>query len=95
MVNVCRGPGEWQSYDILFEGPHWDGDTLTRPARATVLHNGVAVHHAMELLGATAHRQVGKYSKHGDAGPIQLQDHGNPVRYRNIWVRPLVPVSNE
>ena len=55
----------------------------------TVFHNGIIVHHAREMVGATSHRNVGKYSPHGPAGPIALQDHGNPVRFRNVWVRPL------
>ena len=88
-VNACRPPGEWQSYDILFETPRWENGELVRPARATVLHNGVVVHHAIEFLGATRHAAVAEYAEHGPTGPIQLQDHGNPVRFRNVWVRPL------
>ena len=89
LVNSSRGPGEWQSYDILFETPRWENGELVRPARATVLHNGVVVHHAIEFLGATRHAAVAEYAEHGPTGPIQLQDHGNPVRFRNVWVRPL------
>ena len=88
LVNVCRKPGEWQSYDILFEAPHFEGGELVEPAYVTVIHNGVLVHHRQAFLGATAHRAVAKYGEHGPA-PIKLQDHGNPVRFRNIWVRPL------
>ncbi len=88
-VNASRPPGEWQTYDILFRAPVFDGEELVSPALATVLHNGVVVHHARELLGATAHKQVAKYSAHPAKGPIQLQDHGNPVRFRNIWLREL------
>ena len=89
IVNVSVGPGEWQSYDIYFRAPRFDGETLREPARITVIHNGVCVHHARAFLGATTHRALAKYSPHADAGPVQLQDHGNPVRFRNIWVRPL------
>lgn len=89
LVNACRPAGEWQSYDIVFEAPRWEGDTLSRPARLTVFHNGILVHHAQEFLGATAHRAVARYAAHAAKGPIQLQDHGNPVRFRNIWVREL------
>ena len=89
LVNACRAPGEWQSYDIVFRAPKFDGEKLVRPARATVLHNGVLVQDAQELLGATVHREVAKYSAHPAEGPIALQDHGNPVRYRNVWVRRL------
>jgi len=88
-VNVCRKPGEWQSYDILFRGPRFEGNALVKPAIVTVLHNGVAVHHAEPLLGATAHRTVGVYTPHGPKGPVVLQDHGNPVRFRNVWIRSL------
>jgi hypothetical protein len=91
-VNACRGPGEWQSYDIVFEAPRFGaGGELLRPARITVFHNGVLVHHHRELLGPTAHRALPRYEPHGEQGPIRLQDHGNPVRFRNIWVRPLPP----
>jgi hypothetical protein len=89
LVNACRKPGEWQSYDIVFEAPRFDGDALAKPARVTVLQNGVLVQNARELLGATAHRTVAKYVAHPSEAPIELQDHGNPVRYRNIWVRRL------
>ena len=88
-VNACRAPGEWQSYDIVFEAPTFENDALTSPARVTVFHNGVLVHHARELVGAAAHRKVGEYTPHDPEGPLALQDHGNPVRFRNIWVRRL------
>lgn len=89
LVNACRAPGEWQTYDIIFRAPRWDGEKLLSPARATVLHNGVLVQDAQPFLGATAHRAVAQYEKHADALPLALQDHGNPVRYRNIWIRRL------
>lgn len=90
LANACKKPGEWQSYDIIWEGPRWDADgKLTKPAYVTVIHNGVVLHNHKELLGDTPHRAVGKYHKHPPTGPIQLQDHGNPMRFRNIWVRPL------
>ena len=89
-VNACRGPGEWQSYDIIFMRPHFnDEGKVTRPATITVLHNGVVVHHDFEIWGATAHKRVATYSRHDDRLPISLQDHGNPVRFRNVWIRPL------
>ncbi len=89
LVNACRAPGEWQTYDIIFEAPRFDGEKLARPARVTVIHNGVVAHHAQEFLGATSHRDLARYEAHPDRLPIRLQDHGNPVRFRNIWVRPL------
>ncbi len=88
-VNVCRKPGEWQTFDILFEAPRFEGDSLQRPARATVIHNGVIVHHAREFLGLTTHRAIAQYQPHPVRGPLQLQDHGNPVRFRNVWIREL------
>ena len=89
LVNACRKPGEWQSYDLVFRAPRWDGDTLVSNARVTVIQNGVVVQDAQPFLGATAHRAVTQYAKHESALPLSLQDHGNPVRYRNVWVRKL------
>jgi hypothetical protein len=89
LVNACRKPGDWQSYDIIFRAPRFDGETLVSPAVLTLLHNGVLVQNAEAFLGATAHRSLPQYSAHPASGPIGLQDHGNPVRYRNIWVRRL------
>lgn len=95
-VNACRGPGEWQTYDIIFEAPEFaDDGSLLKPAYATVFHNGVLVHNHRELIGSTGHRTVGTYTVHGPAGKIKLQDHGNPVRFRNIWVRPLDSDTDE
>ena len=90
LVNVCRKPGEWQTYDIVFVAPRFTADgKLESPARITVLHNGVLVHHDRVLLGQTAHRSVPAYRAHAAKGPIRLQDHGNPTRFRNLWVREL------
>jgi len=89
LVNACRKPGEWQSYDIIFEAPEFKDGKCVKPAYATVLHNGVLMHNHQALLGPTQHKRVAQYAPHADKGPIKLQDHGNPVRYRNIWVRPL------
>jgi hypothetical protein len=89
LVNACRKPGEWQSYDIVFEAPLFDGAKLVTPARATVFHNGVCVQHAQEILGATQHRALATYAAHPAKLPLRLQDHGNPVHFRNIWVRPM------
>jgi hypothetical protein len=89
LVNACRKPGEWQSYDIFFRAPRFEGDKLATPAMVTVVHNGVVVQHAQEFIGATRHREVATYSPHPPVASLVLQDHGNPVRYRNIWVRKL------
>jgi hypothetical protein len=88
-VNVCRPPGEWQTYDIFFRAPRFTDGKLQAPAVITVVHNGVVVHHAHPLLGTTSHKALPKYVAHDPKGPIRLQDHGNPVRYRNIWCREL------
>jgi hypothetical protein len=90
MVNASRGPGEWQSYDITFKAARFNGDTLVTPAIVTVLHNGVLVHHARPFWGGTTHKAIVPYRPAMARGPIRLQDHGNPVRYRNVWVRELV-----
>jgi hypothetical protein len=90
LVNACRKPGEWQTYDIVFHRPRFDaGRNLVAPARMTVLHNGVLVHDNVALTGPTAHKARPPYQVHPDKLPLSLQDHGNPVRYRNIWLRPL------
>ena len=89
-VNACRPAGQWQSYDIVFTAPKFDDKgKLVSPAYVTVFHNGVLVQYHQKLLGPTAHRSLPQYKPHGAKGPIKLQDHGNPVRYRNIWVREL------
>ncbi|MCS7023655.1 MAG: DUF1080 domain-containing protein [Bryobacteraceae bacterium] len=89
LVNACRKPGEWQSYDIVFEAPKFEGEKLVKPAYVTVFHNGVLVHHHQEIIGRMAHRVVGTYAPHAPEEPLALQDHDVPVRYRNIWVRRL------
>jgi hypothetical protein len=93
LVNACRKPGEWQSYDIVFHRPHFDenGNVLKR-ATFTVFHNGVLILDHVELSGGTGWlgpHAVTDYEPHGDKGPIELQDHGNPVRFRNVWIREL------
>lgn len=90
LVNAMRPPGKWQVYDVLWTAPRFKDDkTLESPAYITVLHNGVVVQNHTALLGATQHKKRAKYEWHAATGPIRLQDHGNPVHFRNIWVRPL------
>jgi hypothetical protein len=91
LVNASRPEGEWNVYDIFFEAPKFEGDKLIEPAYVTVIHNGVLVHHRQAILGRAIHRRVASYSAHGPEEPLSLQDHGRPVRYRNIWVRKLKP----
>ena len=87
-VNATRPPGEWQAYDIIFEMPEFKDGKVLKKARITVLHNGVVVQHGVDIPGMLGHKRTHPYREHGP-GHIQLQDHGNPVRYRNIWVREL------
>jgi hypothetical protein len=91
LVNVARKPGEWQTYDIVFEAPRFNGSTLVSPAYVTVFWNGVIVHNRQKISGPTSPTQtVHAYTKpHDPELPLTLQDHSNPVRYRNIWVRRL------
>jgi hypothetical protein len=90
MVNATRPPGEWQVYDIVFERPRFAADgSVQKPARVTVFLNGVVVQHAEALKGPTAHKANPPYKAHGDKGPIGLQDHAHPVRFRNVWIREL------
>jgi hypothetical protein len=89
LANASRPPGQWQTYDIIFHGPRFSGDKLIRPARVTVLHNGVLVQDNVELTGPTAHGERPRYKPHPEKLPLSLQDHGDPVRYRNIWIREL------
>jgi hypothetical protein len=89
LVNASRPPGEWQIYNIIFHRPHFKDGKLTQPARVTVLQNGVLVQDNVELTGPTAHGERPPYKAGPDKLPMQLQDHGHPVRYRNIWYREL------
>ena len=89
LVNACRPPGEWQTYDIFWTAPRFSGVDLVSPAYVTLVHNGVLVHHHVEVMGPTGHRNVYRYEAHAPAGPLKLQDHGDLVRYRNIWARAL------
>lgn len=90
LVNASLPPGEWQSYDIFFRRDRYNADgKLVQPARVTVLHNGILVQDNVEIWGPTNWLQHSPYKPHPDKLPLSLQDHGNPVRYRNIWLREL------
>jgi hypothetical protein len=90
-ANASKPPGEWQVYEILFHAARFNPDgSLKSPARVTVVHNGVVVHTNREFWGPTVHMRRATYSApHPETGPISLQDHGDPVQFRNIWVREL------
>lgn len=90
MVNATRGPGEWQTYDVIFTAPRfYENGSIKSQAKITVFHNGVLVQNNSTLWGSTQYIGIPTYEKHGDKEAISLQDHGNPVSYRNIWVREL------
>jgi archaellum component FlaF (FlaF/FlaG flagellin family) len=91
LVNACKAPGVWQTYDIIYTAPRFNDDgTYFTPPTITVLHNGVLVQNNVKMRGPTEYIGMPEYSvkKHGP-GSIELQDHGNPVSYRNIWIREL------
>jgi hypothetical protein len=93
LVNASRKPGEWQTYDITFHRPLFGKNgKVTRRAKFHVVHNGEIIHDHLELSGGTGWNgphAVSEYQAHGDQGPLQMQDHGNPVRFRNIWIKEL------
>jgi hypothetical protein len=90
LVNASRKPGEWQTYDIIFHAPRFDeqGKVVDR-ARVTVLQNGVLIQNNVEIYGNTYNDRPALYTPHSSELPLTLQDHGNPIRYRNIWIRRL------
>lgn len=90
LVNASRKPGEWQTYDIIFKAPKFDEQgKVTERARFTVLHNGVLIQNNVEVYGNTYHDRPALYTAHGPKASLKLQDHGDLVRYRNIWIRQL------
>ena len=90
LVNASRKPGEWQTYDIIYRAPRFaENGTLLTPAYITVIHNGVLVQNHVELKGITVYIGKPSYEKHNLKEPLMLQDHGNPVSYRNVWIREL------
>jgi hypothetical protein len=90
LVNATSPQGEWNSYDIAFEPPVYKDGKVEKPAKATILHNGVFVQNGEVFLGPTKHKELAHYPPtHPETAPLQIQDHGDPMEYRNIWVRPL------
>ena len=94
LVNACVPPGAWHVYDIVFEPPVYRAGRIELPAYMTVFHNGLLVHHRQTMQGPTKHRALAIYENHkgshGPEGPLMLQDHGDRVRFRNIWIRRIV-----
>lgn len=89
-VNASKGPGEWQTYDIIFTAPRFtDDDFVATPARVTVFHNGVLIQNSVELKGPTAYIGKPLYTSYPEEQPLMLQDHGDAVSYRNIWLREI------
>lgn len=93
LVNATRPPGEWNVYDIFWTAPKFKDGKLESPAYVTMMHNGVLVHNHTAVIGGGTHKNLAKYTPHGEKGPITLQDHQNPTRFRNIWVRPINKVD--
>lgn len=91
LVNASRPPGQWQTYDIIYTGPHFKDGKIESPGYITVLHNGLVTQNHTQILGASVHRALPRMIVHGPTGPIKLQDHGDPLQFRNIWIRPLQP----
>jgi hypothetical protein len=89
LVNACRRPGEWQSFDLVFTAPAFENGRLARPARVTLFHNGLLAHLNEEVRGETGHRILPEYKKQVSRGPLVFSGHDCPVRFRNIWLRPL------
>jgi hypothetical protein len=93
LVNPSRPMGEWNVYDVFFEAPRFEGDKMVKPAYLTLLFNGVLVQNHRAYLGTTVWRRVGVYRPHGAEESLSLQDHNQPVRFRNIWIRKLAPAD--
>ncbi len=89
LVNACRPPGQWQTYDIVFTAPVFDGDKLLQPARVTLFHNGVLALFDEVIHGETGHRIIPEYKRKLSRGPLVFSGHNCPVRFRNVWVRNL------
>ncbi|MHB8860868.1 MAG: 3-keto-disaccharide hydrolase [Pirellulaceae bacterium] len=95
LVNACLPPGVWQSFDIFFTVPVFEGEKLVQPALLTMLHNGVLVHLQQPIEGQMAHRQIIPCTPHAAEFPLVLQGHGSPLRFRNVWIRPLNRPAHE
>jgi hypothetical protein len=96
LVNATTPQGEWQSYDVIFTPPVYEGEKVKEPAYVTIIHNGVVVQNHRPYLGPSSHKSLASYPKnHPETGPIRLQFHGDPMEFRNFWVRPLGEYDRE
>jgi hypothetical protein len=95
LVNASRKPGEWQTYDIIFEAPRFKNDKLETPACVTVLHNGILVQNHLKLLGDTPYERAPAYTPHPEKLPLVLLYHGDPVQFRNIWIREIKELDHK
>lgn len=96
MANAMRKPGEWNTYDVIWTAPRFEEDgSLKSPAYMTAIHNGVVLLNHFELQGDTPYNRPPEYKAHPPTGPISIQDHRNPVRFRNIWVREIKPAQGK
>lgn len=95
LVNACRRPGQWQTYDILFTRPVFEAGKVVRPAMITMLHNGILVHWNTVIHGPMGYREILPYQPHPDKLPLVLQGHKSPVQFRNVWIRPLDEIIQE
>ena len=96
LVNACRPPGQWQTYDFIYTAPRFDAaGKLLSPTRLTIFHNGVLIQNNVKLTGPSSWLDRAPYQAHPPKQPICLQDHGNPVRFRNIWVRELGTIGKK
>ena len=96
LVNATAPQGEWQSYEILFHPPKYEGEKVVEPATVTVIQNGVVLHHARKFMGPTQFRKLASYPPtHPATGPLSLQFHGDPIEFRNIWARPIGSYDEE
>jgi len=89
LFNVCRSPGQWQTFDVFFTAPEFDGEEVVRPARIMALHNGVFIQVITEIKGPTRHKQARLCTPRSSRMPIMFQGHNSPVEYRHIWIRDL------
>jgi hypothetical protein len=95
LVNASKPTGQYNVYDIVFKAPKFEGGKVVKPATATIFENGILLHDHKEIIGGMVHRQVAKYTPHDSEEPLALQDHGTPVRYRNIWLRKLTDYDQQ